>query len=171
MKLKIYIKKICGIDMIIGEDYIINDELFTFTNCLDSTNKETFYVFETKNYPSLIYKMEESFVKHRIQTGEIRESIKILSNDDLDAIGYNLQSLGWLYKQKPQLKVYFNDKKKATTLIDGDNVVVVKTKKGEKYNRRIGFLEAYFELKSGMSKTQKNKYLDEVTNNETKKRN
>jgi hypothetical protein len=93
-----------------------------------------------------------------------------INNDMLDSLQYtlmgNLETQFTPQKYKatyvPQLKVFFNDKKKATTLIEGDNVVVVKTKKGEKYNRRIGFLEAYFELKSGMSKTQKNKYLDEV---------
>jgi hypothetical protein len=91
-----------------------------------------------------------------------------INNDMIDSLEYSLTNYlsSTAYSHKPQLKVFFNDKKKATTLIDGDNVVVVKTKKGEKYNRRIGFLEAYFELKSGMSKTQKNKYLDEVIKEE-----
>jgi hypothetical protein len=66
-----------------------------------------------------------------------------------------------VYKTK-SLKVYFNDKKKATTLINGDKVTVVKCGKGDKYNRRIGFLEAYFQSHSGMSKTQARKYLDEL---------
>jgi len=85
----------------------------------------------------------------------------LFSNDFLNKLQYSI--LYHLY-ESPQsnLKVYFNDKKKATTIISDDRVVVVKCKKGEKYNRRLGFLEAYFELKSGMSKTQKNKYLNKI---------
>ena len=59
-------------------------------------------------------------------------------------------------------QVQFNDKKKATTLIFGDKVVVVKARQEDKYDRRIGFLEAYFQATSRMSKTKALKYLNEI---------
>jgi hypothetical protein len=66
-----------------------------------------------------------------------------------------------VYKTE-SLRVYFNDKKKATTLINGNKVTVVKCGKGDKYNKRIGFLEAYFQSMSGLTKTQARKYLDKL---------
>ena len=59
-------------------------------------------------------------------------------------------------------KVQFNDKKKATTLIFRDKVVVVKARQEDKYDRRIGFLEAYFQATSRMSKTKALKYLNDI---------
>ena len=55
--------------------------------------------------------------------------------------------------------VFFNKKKKATTLLFNDEAFVVKCDTKDTYNKRIGFLEAYFQAQSGMSKTQANKYL------------
>ena len=75
-------------------------------------------------------------------------------------------SLGsfWLKKGYEQLpdNVFFNDKKKATTLMFYNEATVVKCGKGDKYSRRIGFLEAYFQATCGLSKTQAKKYLDKI---------
>lgn len=64
---------------------------------------------------------------------------------------------------KPKYRVQFNDKKGATTLIEDNNikpkVTVVKTCKGDEFDKKYGFLLAYFQHNSGMSKTQSNKYL------------
>ena len=102
------------------------------------------------------------------------ENKGFINNDALDAFRYSVENYRNILNtnkltlsncdiySEPNLQVHFNDKKKATTIIKGDKVVVVRTKKGEKYNRRIGFLEAYFELMSGMSKTRKSKYLDNI---------
>ena len=88
----------------------------------------------------------------------------IVSHSDV-AIPYHPYQLDSNTKRLPY-KVFFNDKKHATTLIkdeplpfSDDNVVVVKTTKGDKYNREYGFLMAYFQMYSGLSKTQANKYL------------
>lgn len=58
--------------------------------------------------------------------------------------------------------VFFNDKKKATTLMFDKDATVVKCGKDDKYSRRIGFLEAYFQATCGLSKTQAKKYLDKI---------
>ena len=60
------------------------------------------------------------------------------------------------------LVFFFNDKKKATTLMFDKDATVVKCGKGDKYSRRIGFLEAYFQATCGLSKTQAKKYLDKI---------
>ena len=59
-------------------------------------------------------------------------------------------------------KVFFNDKKKATTIMFGETATVVKCGKGDKYDRRIGFLEAYFQATCNMSKNKALKYLNEI---------
>lgn len=65
------------------------------------------------------------------------------------------------YKSLPN-NVFFNDKKKATTLMFDDKATVVKCGDGDKYSRRVGFLEAYFQATCGLSKTQAKKYLDKI---------
>ena len=59
-------------------------------------------------------------------------------------------------------RVMFNEKKGATTLLKGDKVTVVKTCKGDKFDKKYGFLLAYFQQNCGLSKTQANKYLKEL---------
>ena len=69
---------------------------------------------------------------------------------------------------KEKYKVQFNSKKKATTLIDNhlNEVTVVRCTKDDEYDKKYGFLLAYFQHNSGMSKTQCNKYLKEITDEE-----
>ena len=59
-------------------------------------------------------------------------------------------------------RVFYNEKKGATTLLYGDNATVVKTTKGDKYDREKGFLLAFFQKHSGLTKTQANKYLKDI---------
>ena len=75
-------------------------------------------------------------------------------NDPFSLKGYELDKL--------PTSVFFNKKKKATTLLFDDEVFVVKCDTKDTYNKRIGFLEAYFQAHSGMSKTQANKFLREL---------
>jgi hypothetical protein len=65
---------------------------------------------------------------------------------------------------KHKYNMQFNTKKGATTLIDRhlDEVTVVRTTKGDEYDKKMGFLLAYFQHTSGMSKTQCNKYIKEL---------
>ena len=67
-------------------------------------------------------------------------------------------------------KVFYNDKKKATTLMYGNQATVVKCGKGDKYNRRVGFLEAYFQATCGMSKNKALKYLNEIVKDKENKK-
>lgn len=79
-------------------------------------------------------------------------------------------------------KVIFNEKKRSTTLLynrdefdlqevahiqDIPNpttyhAVTVKATKDDEYNKKLGFLIAYFQRTSGLSKSQSNKYLDKL---------
>ena len=87
-------------------------------------------------------------------------------NDSLDAYMYGINKMFFAGKAKPLAltpsKVFFNDKKKATTIMFGETATVVKCGKGDKYDRRIGFLEAYFQATCNMSKNKALKYLNEI---------
>lgn len=51
----------------------------------------------------------------------------------------------------------------ATILFWGDEEkTIVKRSKEDEFNKRLGFLTAYFQYHSGLSKTQANKYLSEL---------
>jgi hypothetical protein len=110
-----------------------------------------------------------------------------INNDMIDSLSYSLNNemiLGlknnsFVEKTKDEIakyiaekydkihnlprKVFFNDKKKATTLLYGDEATVVKTCKGDKYDREKGFLMAFFQKQSGLSKTKAKKYLKKIT--------
>lgn len=83
-----------------------------------------------------------------------------------NALGFNLETLmeyePYNYDKSIPTNVFFNDKKKATTLMFDKDATVVKCGKGDKYSRRVGFLEAYFQATCGLSKTQAKKYLDKI---------
>lgn len=81
------------------------------------------------------------------------------------AIPCQLNNASKIYNEifiKVPEKIFFNEKKKATTLIKGEKAVTVKCDTKDKFSKRIGFLEAYFQLTSGMSKTACAKYLDKI---------
>ena len=90
-------------------------------------------------------------------------TIDLYKKNLYDALDFNLETI-WEDKLKTNLptNVFFNDKKKATTLMFYDTATVVKCGKDDKYSRRIGFLEAYFQATCGLSKTQAKKYLDKI---------
>lgn len=72
---------------------------------------------------------------------------------------------------KPYIKItpsyntpnYYIINKGATILFweDGSKTIVKRNKEDD-YNKRLGFLTAYFQKTSGMSKTKANKYLDSL---------
>lgn len=63
-------------------------------------------------------------------------------------------------------KVVFTPERRTTTILykDGDGYISsrVKCRKGERYRREFGFLMAYFQNTSGLSKTQSRMYLDSI---------
>ena len=57
--------------------------------------------------------------------------------------------------------------KNATILFwDDGTKTIVKLSKDDKYDKRLGFLTAYFQKNSGLSKNQANKYLDNLIEEE-----
>lgn len=78
-----------------------------------------------------------------------------------EALPFEFKTI-WRIEMKLPTNVFFNDKKKATTLMFDKESTVVKCGEGDKYSRRVGFLEAYFQATCGLSKTQAKKYLDKI---------
>ena len=72
-----------------------------------------------------------------------------------------------LWKNNLPDNVFYNTKKKTTVLIKNNKVVKVKCDDNEQFSKRIGFLEAYFQLNSGMSKTASLKYLEDLEKDES----
>lgn len=65
---------------------------------------------------------------------------------------------------------WINEDKKAVVLKWYDNTITkVKPTKEDKFDARYGFLIAYFQKHSGMTKTQANKYLDNILENKENK--
>lgn len=93
--------------------------------------------------PSIMRMWEESLFKENIRG--------IFHTQDLPIAELNLPD-----------KVFFNEKKGATTLLYGDDATVVKCTQGDSYDREYGFLLAFFQKHSGLSKTQSNKYLKDI---------
>lgn len=57
--------------------------------------------------------------------------------------------------------------KGATILFWSDGTkTIVKLSNNDKYDKRLGFLTAYFQKNCGMSKNKANKYLDNLTEEE-----
>lgn len=68
-------------------------------------------------------------------------------------------------KRKNKLPKRYIINKGATILFWDENEnekTIVKRCKDDKFNKRLGFLTAYFQYHSGLSKTQANKYLSEL---------
>lgn len=66
-------------------------------------------------------------------------------------------------KRKNKLPKRYIINKGATILFwndDETDKTIVKRSKDDKFNKRLGFLTAYFQYHSGLSKTKANKYLD-----------
>ena len=77
-------------------------------------------------------------------------------------------------RKKEKLPKRYIINKGATILfwdVDEEEKTIVKRSTDDKFNKRLGFLTAYFQYHSGLRKTQANKYLDnlEVENEHTNK--
>lgn len=97
-------------------------------------------------------------------TDELELANEITSELIINTSGFTISNQ--IIKQKIQLNVIpdrYIINKGATILFweDGTKTIVKKTKK-DKYDKRLGFLTAYFQKMSGMSKTKANKYLYEL---------
>lgn len=91
-----------------------------------------------------------------------KKTNKIYGNWEQTKDGYLIKRKTPLKKKNLPTKVIFNSKKKATTLLYDNKPTVVRCGEKEKFDKRIGFLEAYFKANCGLSRTQANKYLKEL---------
>lgn len=99
---------------------------------------------------------KQSFVKHRVN---FKPGVFV------NIRPYKLSGWGFdIFSNNLPDKVFFNSKKKTTVLLKNDEITKVKCDDKEKFSKRIGFLEAYFQMTCGMSKTQALKYLEELEN-------
>ena len=87
--------------------------------------------------------------------------IKFKPNAKISFIAYNPKKHN-LYNYSLPDKVYFNKYKNTTTLLRGNEHFTVKCDNRTIFSKRMGFLEAYFQMTSGMSKTSCQKYLDSL---------
>ena len=74
-------------------------------------------------------------------------------------------------KEMKRLPEKYIINKGATILFWDDNEdekTIVKLSDNDKYDKRLGFLTAYFQYNSGLSKTQANKYLDNLVEEDKK---
>lgn len=169
-----YIGKLCDIDMCLGNYYIIDNKVFELTDVfgnMDILSIDRTYEFRIG---FLIYGREtvyysEDHIMKLILENKFKECVE-LNNDLTNTSQYNALGLELLFRnydnnqQEKQLpdRVLFNDKKKATTLLIDDKPTVVKSTKGDNYDRKFGFLLAYFQAYSGLTKTQANKYINDI---------
>lgn len=65
-------------------------------------------------------------------------------------------------------KEYYINKKKKTVVLkwNDDTITKVKTSNDDKFNEKYGFLIAFFQKHSGLSKTKANKYIDSLKEKE-----
>ena len=87
-------------------------------------------------------------------------------NEEPKYVCFNPPYLSFIDEPEYDLPYKYIINKGATILFwdedDEDDKTIVKLSKSDKFDKRIGFLTAYFQHHSGMSKTQANKYLDNL---------
>ena len=89
-------------------------------------------------------------------------------SNELRIIGVTTPSITYvpnIFKKINKLPKRYIINKGATILFwndDETDKTIVKRCKEDEFNKRLGFLTAYFQYHSGLSKTQANKYLSEL---------
>lgn len=160
--------KICGIEMVIGDIYNIDGEEFELYQILVSPYKEQDETFKFKRMAITQEQIVTLTTKHIFDLCVSKKFLKGYRITYKQLFGYfdGLYYESGVYKQieikNLPTKVQFNEKKGATTVLYDDKVTVVKTTKGDKYDKTYGFLLAYFQHNSGLSKTQANKYIKKL---------
>jgi len=176
-----------GVELITGETYLFRGKKVILKEVHKTEEmygyKNTEFWFQHYNSLLMFKVLAEELMKSDFRKCfEVQDFSKwldenkatgLINNDMLDSWRYSLSfqsGLGLdnfsLKNNKLPRKVIFNDKKKATTLLYGDEATVVKACKGDKYDKEKGFLMAFFQKQSGLSKTQAKKYLKKITEQE-----
>ena len=76
-------------------------------------------------------------------------------------------TIGYMTKSNIELPTRYIINKGATILFWEDGTkTIVKKSKDDKYDKRLGFLTAYFQKNCGMSKNKANTYLDSLVEEE-----
>ncbi|MFA7628992.1 MAG: hypothetical protein WCY37_06375 [Candidatus Dojkabacteria bacterium] len=157
-----------GIDITVGKKYLFNGKVVILKEIEKKIDllefEDIVYTFVYDNSILGFFITEEELMKANFKKYEEK-------NDITDSFLYAMtQSQFEKYilgkrnegKNLPR-KVIFNKNKKATTLLYGDEATVVKACKGDKYDKEKGFLMAFFQKQTGLSKTQAKKYLKKIT--------
>ena len=121
---------------------------------------------------------EEDFITtKRITLNGMPVEYKYMSGDgDSTTLACNMNNYdfykryilgGWATdeREKEKLPKRYIINKGATILFwdeDEEEKTIVKRSKDDKFNKRLGFLTAYFQYHSGLSKTKANKFLDSL---------
>lgn len=91
-------------------------------------------------------------------------------NDCLDAMRYSIGGFigGRIPNDIRKPKRYIINKGATILFWEDGTKTIVKRCKDDKYNKRLGFLTAYFQKHSGLTKNQANKYLANLQEEEVK---
>ena len=160
-----YYTRLKEIYMFVGEVYMFENSAVKLNEIIIKENlisgeRKIEYVFQYVGTLTTFKIAEEELVKKTFSDIPVIFSAK----DIYDSVNYMATSI--LKSDKLPRKVIFNDKKKATTLLYGDEATVVKACKGDKYDKEKGFLMAFFQKQTRLSKTQAKKYLKKITEQE-----
>ena len=119
-------------------------------------------LFTSKLYNEIILiKEKEKEMITDIGTKNIKISVK--TGDNWSPLGFSSFSYSKTAENKLPKKYIINKKKKTTVLLwEDDTKTIVKVSKNDKYDKKLGFLTAYFQKHSGLSRNKANKYLDEL---------
>lgn len=158
-----------GLDLEKGYLYEINGEIYRLTSIETRRSKMLISMEElisvTFQCGFSSYVFEEKGLIEFISKGKIKLRLRDSITPYEQYYCYwqhNITTLPKLEQTKLPRKVLFNDRKQATTILYGDKATVVKATKGDKYDRKYGFLMAYFQATCGLSKNKANKYLEEI---------
>ena len=148
----------------------------------------TFYGFEVVEMLSHCYD-DNSYLTIKVPNGKLEyfenkeeginkmSKLNILDNgititmngdyfSDLSGQISNLSSKPKVKKQKED-KIIFNDKKRTTVVLWKDGTkTIVKASDNDTFDRRVGYLMAFYHKNCGLSKTKANKYIDSLCEEE-----
>ena len=97
------------------------------------------------------------------------EEINKPNDDNIDAIRYSYYGGfrgGRIPKDIRKPKRYIINKGATILFWEDGTKTIVKRSKDDEYNKRLGFLTAYFQKHSGLTKNQANKYLANLQDEE-----
>ena len=129
-------------------------------------NEEKFTVDNDNNEFELVRGEEDFMMNDNIKINQDKKGISISCNTTYNPFEFGFGGFRYSYTDNynnlPK-KYVINKKKKTTVLLWKDGTkTIVKVSKNDKYDKKLGFLTAYFQKHSGLSRNKANKYLDEL---------